>query len=103
MQVGSASLSKNILPESLLCVFGRAVHILLLRKELFETSCIGSENSLILKGRGSSIFFRLSNKDSFAAFRAEIVVFTLVLKYRGKIFIHFYPAYRIDRHTAIGT
>ena len=48
----------------------------------------------------SSIFFRLSNKNSFAAFRAEIVGFTLVFIYCSKFFIQFYPTYRIDRHTS---
>jgi len=75
-------------------------------KELFETLLRKRKQFDSQKMRKrflSSIFFWLSNKYSFAAFRAEIVVFTLVLTYCGKFLIHFYSAYRIDRHTIIGT
>lgn len=84
-----------------LCVYAWAV-----LKELFETLLRKRKQFDSQKMRKrflSSIFFWLSNKYSFAAFRAEIVVFTLVLTYCGKFLIHFYSAYRIDRHTIIGT
>ena len=48
--------------------------------------------------RCSSIFARLSTKDPFATFRAEIVVPTPVFISCRKFFIHFYSANWIDRH-----
>src|SRR5215813_5275141 len=80
--------------------------VIFILKELFETLLRKRKQFDSQKMRKrflSSIFFWLSNKYSFAAFRAEIVVFTLVLTYCGKFLIHFYSAYRIDRQTIIGT